>query len=1110
MLRIKVCRTYAEEIREACAVVKSFGTDPDKKMYAFCEDKLTMSLETEIARALGGGTFNVTVSSFSRFIHGSERGGKVLDKEGSVMAVKSILIGCKDELGCFKRSALSPNTPLALYELIAQLKSAKITPGDIKDELAVDAALGGKMRDIAVIFEKYENYIAERGLYDSNSYLALMPEIAERSKGASAMLVGFPSLTRQGVDIVASLAKSMDEVTVFVLGGDNGELYTNELKTQLTREIGDFCIEDSSEIYDPERKKIMGGLFDPTAFTGGREETERIFMYEATDVGDELKHIATIIRREVLGGMRYRDMAVAVGNPSAYSETVSSVFSDYGIPFFIDERKKLSDHPLAKLAVAYVEYLRRRGTEEIFALEKNPYFSPDKKVADKFISFYTRNALTPKSVKSGLNRTLSGENVDEEREIFERERERLNGCFVSPATVGEFAEAIKNLFALLNAEELAANNAARLKELGCASEAAFTEQAYRKTVEVIDSLSDVIGGEKMTAGDFRGILLAGLTATEISVIPQLLDAVYIGDYKECRYLEHRILFAAGLSGEIPFTRSDTAILTDRDLSRLERYDLFIEPKIRIVNKRERENVGAALLSFKDKLYLSRPALTADGKPAPKGRVIEFFSAMFSRNGAPLSAETDVGLRLKAKEDPAFGKALAALEYSAKRPALAEFLSGAGEFRDGIKDDFSIESSFYEAASNADTGTKKTADELLAAADTAIPKELKEAGALTMRGDAISATVLESYFFCPYACFIQHALGAAEKEEGEIKTNEFGSFFHSALEAAVKRIIESGLPEDSETDGIVDEISSELLNDARYSKYSDKEKFRAAFSLAVRELKRVYGEIVKGYRRSGYRPTETEAAFRDGAKHKPIPLDTPLGRKKLVGKIDRIDRCGDLVRIVDYKTGEIHGSDEEFYVGLSLQLYLYMNALISGDAQSGAQMGEQTDEQTNEKLKPGGGLSPNKGLRPGGAYYFPVNDDFTTEGGYVYGFKGKTLAEERSILAADSSLTEGGKSDILGYVFRRTEEGVVPSRKNSSVIDEKTFDDYLRYAIEIAKKGAEEISEGVIVPSPYQGKCKICRYKLACPFDKAEGRERKVTGVCAESFAEEKEDEYADN
>lgn len=56
------------------------------------------------------------------------------------------------------------------------------------------------------------------------------------------------------------------------------------------------------------------------------------------------------------------------------------------------------------------------------------------------------------------------------------------------------------------------------------------------------------GNREMTAAEFEAVLADGLDATDISLIPLKMDAVFVGDITDSRIEKVRVLFAAGMTG----------------------------------------------------------------------------------------------------------------------------------------------------------------------------------------------------------------------------------------------------------------------------------------------------------------------------------------------------------------------------------------------------------------------------------------------------------------------------------------------------------------------------------------------------------------------------------
>ena len=1090
MKRMILCKTYADALKKAGEIAASFGNDLDKKLYVFCEDKLTMSLESEIAKAFGGGTFNVEVVTFSRFIrkNHTEKELNVLDKQSSAMAVKNILLKNADNLSCFKKCAFDPNTASSVFELIAQLKSAAVSPEKLSESSQkTEGVLKGKLSDVAFVYGEYEKYLEERGVYDSNSYLSLLGKILENGsfKGCSAMLVAFGSLTKQGLDIVKLLDKTMENLTSVLLSGDNDDLYTNEVKTLLTREIGGFLVEQSDTVYSPERQILIDRLFRPEALTLPPLPTKNVHVYEASSVEEEMKHIAKIIRREVIAGRRYKDIAVAVGEPSGYFSATERVFGAYGIPFFMDKPEVLSSHPVCKLILCYLDLLRTDfSVENIISFIKNPYVF-DKTSADAFENFVLRNAVTKRGIKNGLK--LSPDNPERFSEgyiLFEKARGLLSSLPKKKANASELSDNVSELLTLLNVEEKSEEFADKLRNTGFFTKAAFTEQAVEKTTKLISDVKEILSDAKINLTDYRNILSSGFGATEISVIPQLYDCVYVGDYKDCKYQTHAILFAAGMGGDVPFCKSDTAILTDKDIVKLEKYDCLVEPKIKIVNKRERENVGAALISFGEKLYVSRPTYSSDGKLLAKGRTFDCFTKLFSNIDGELKVYTERKIARECENNEKLKASMDVLNYNALLPATEEFLSGRVLLEEKLKTDFGAETAFLEALKEISPEKADYAEKLLCKTRLGVANPLKENADLIFRKNRISASVLESYFGCPFACFMQNGLRVKDRQEETVQANEYGTFIHSALEKYVTLLkadidrLDRQITDRASSDRAVKEIIDELKKDYAYSRYLDADKYKAMFDSIEKETCRVAWDQFTSFENSAFRPVATEARFGERGKFPAIKLKTKHGDRNVTGYIDRVDRYGDMIRIIDYKTGKTHEKDEEFYTGNNIQLFLYMNAVLG-----------ETD-------------------KPSGAYYYPVSDKFAADDEFIYALKGKTVADKEVITATELSAESGGNVKVLDANVTFTEGNEVKTRSKSIITDED-FACYIKYAKAVSERGADEIAEGIIAPSPYGGKCEYCKFSAICGIDELSVKERKEQNVTTETIREAMEENDAD-
>ena len=203
-------KTYYSCIDAAAEEISRFSGGLKGNIVVFCEDKLTLSVEEAIVNKLGG-TFNVEVLTFGRYISEKKADTKALSKESAAIAVKKILGNLKPELKALSRLTASPSFAFETSELIAQLKSAKVSPGELlRASTDCRENVRAKISDIALIFNSYENFLKERGLTDQSGVLDVMPSLIkkdEKLKNSDVFIVGFSSVTKQTCEIIKTLEK---------------------------------------------------------------------------------------------------------------------------------------------------------------------------------------------------------------------------------------------------------------------------------------------------------------------------------------------------------------------------------------------------------------------------------------------------------------------------------------------------------------------------------------------------------------------------------------------------------------------------------------------------------------------------------------------------------------------------------------------------------------------------------------------------------------------------------------------------------------------------------------------------------------------------------------
>ncbi len=862
--------------------------------YIFCEDKISLFVERSIMSKFNG-SFNTQVFSFGSFLKGKKSFENALSKEGSAMVIRKLLLSLP--LKCF-----SGNKNLlasSIYDLIILLKSAKVTLADLKNALDNTAGiLKNKLSDVYLIYSAYEEYLKENNLEDQSSILSYLPNIIsqdENIKNANVYLVGFSAFTSQTKEIMKTIFHSAKSVTAILTAGDNPFLFVNEtarlFESLVKQEKFDLeKIETISE-YGKENQIIIDNLFG-AVYGKERRKTAKIHISVASNQHEEIEKVAVKIRELVNKGARYKDFTVSVPSTEQYKNVIHKVFLELGIPYFLDEKKNALSHPLVKLVVSYIDALRfNKERSRLLDFVSNPLICEDKVFLDEFANYL---------YKYNVNYGRINVPFEKDGEKFEPFRKKV--C----ALLENF-----NVFKLLEdlrVEEKIEEFSVWLNSLDMV-ESAINAQCYGYISNILKEINTLLSGVNLSLIDYKNVFLSGVSALELSIIPQYNDAVFIGEYRECALAKSINLFMVGLNGSVPECKNDVSLLTDSDINKLQEIKVLVEPKIQIVNARSREQFGMSLVAFSDKLYLSY----VDGdKNSGKSIAISNVEELFITT--PIFTEE---------------------EFFTVRQGAKNFAKLAREYSLGKNIDMQKASAFYYL--NKDISAK-----ILESVNKELKVSLDLDGGIKLP-TVMSPTTLESFFACPFKAFCSKILRLLEREEGKTTVTNVGNFVHAVLDAFVNRVyIEKtdSVKSFAECDLVSESCAVDVLNLEQFAYLKQGAENKSNYNDLLREVKKHCRTIYERTSKSSFKPFKTEAKIGDKGDFPPISLLN--GKIKVVGTIDRVDVYKDYFRIIDYKTGSISSDIKELYSGNKLQLYLYALA-IKDKTLAGAHYMKLSDE-----------------------------------------------------------------------------------------------------------------------------------------------------------------------
>lgn len=868
----------APTLDDALAVLAKRAAENEargEKNFIFCEDRLTLLAERAVLSRTGG-TFSTEISTFSRFLSGEQR---MLSKQGSVMALSAILASCGD-LKCFRKGSAQ-----AVYETIAQLSASRVNAEMLRQSAAeAEGLLALKLSDLAVLLEKYNDFLTERGLLDENGYLALLPEKISSGalKDKNVFFFAFPSFTAQAREGVRAAIENAASVTgVFIAGRE--EFYTNEGARAFKKIAEEYGEVKSSMVKCSLRGDALalhGGLFSPERFSLGKTKSENIRFFRAEDEAEEYGAVCALIKKYIAEGLRYRDIAVLTDGSGSFA--IEKAFSAYRIPYFSDRKRAFSLHPFCAFALAALEGAAGGGLPDaVDEIASSVYFGGGDNYRNYLLKYGGYRGAYKREIKEG-------EAVKEydRAELCEyRERMiKILSLFPAKGKGALYAGAVRALWELVRGEQITEE----LKTRFSGAEREFLDASPLEGV--LAEVEEVAGAQTFTAREMKTLLENGLAALEISMIPQYSDAVFVGDITDSKFTRAEVLFCTGLTNALPRAQADTAVITDGDLKKLSELSLEIEPAIAVVNARARESFALNLCAFERALYLSLPLRKDDAETA-ESEVLHYVQNLFELPPMP---------------------ELFPYNCSEREPASLQLLALKEDFEAGRENDGRKFSALRAVLENAGEDTER----LLSGGEKQTVSGAKE----LYFAREISPTLLESYFACPYAGFMMRGLRLREREERTVLDTDAGTFVHAVLENVAKEF--NTLATEEACRARAEAVSDELLKGARFQSLFDTK----AGAYTGERLKAESAAVcVAAYRQltgSGFHVSQTEESVA-------IP---ELGIK---GTADRVDRADGYVRVIDYKTGEIDDKAVSYYTGKKLQLQLYLLAASREGKAAGA-------------------------------------------------------------------------------------------------------------------------------------------------------------------------------
>lgn len=1082
-------------------------------------EQYSLQAERSLIAAIGRkGIIETEVLSFRRMAYRvfSEVGGLTfphIDPSSKSMIISGIIDRLGVNLKVFGKAAGQKGFVNTLSTIISEFKRYGVTPEDLEKACSNNESnelLKNKLMELSSIYVEYEAAIKDkfRDADDDLTLLAQKLDMSEQFNGAEIWIDEFSGFTPQEYNVISKLLHKAEQINISLctdcLSDEKAYavmdvFYSIQAAAKklinmaqaaeiaikapvvLNRKIP-WRFENSPEIAHLEKN------LQEYCYNRYKGKTRDISVFASVNIYSEVEEAAREILRLCRDeGFRYRDITVVSGNLDTYRKLVSAVFSEYGIPCFIDNKVCISVNPLVKMILAVFELISGSWSyETVFRYLKTGMTDVSREEIDVLENYVLACGIRGSSwtreedwiFKTELS--LDGaEAEDDERQkaelaVINEIRRKVSSPLLNfrSRTKGrkkavDICTALYDLLCEVGVPERIQQMILLFRSTGRLALAGEYSQVWNAVMGVLDSSVDVLGDELIGMERFGEILELGLNECSIGLIPPSLDQVLVGSVNRSKNHAVKALFVLGANdGSFPSANVKEGILSDNDREALRKVGLELSSDTRTKAFEEQYMVYSTLTTAGCRLRLSYAIADHEGKTLRPSIIISQFKRIFPEineysNIAGNSAGDD-NIELVSSPAPTLEQLAAVMRSSVEGEEVQPMWLDVYRW-------YVLQDDWKEKCRNAFSALSYTSQ--------VGQVDFEKVGRLYGSPVYSSVSQFERYTACPFSYFIRYGLKAKDRKIFTITPPDVGTFMHTVIERFSRRVLEQGRSwrelEKDWCDDALSDIVEELLKKMQGTAMNGSNRFRSLTARLKRVLSRTVWLIVEHVKRSAFEPVGYEMVFGKDGDFPPITLELESGAKiYLTGRVDRIDAFktenGTYLRIVDYKSGSKAFKLSDIYYGIQVQLITYLDAI----------------EQS-------GGIGLERPILPGGMLYMKIDDP-------IIRGKAEITEEEiekaimrqmkmRGLVLADVKLIREMDRQIDGdslIIPARINKGDVLGRSSAATVEQ--FEALRKYTRKLLLGIGEEMMKGDFSINPYKKKnitsCSYCDYAAICQFD----------------------------
>ena len=375
-------------------VIKKSIKYPDRNYIVVVPEQYTMETQKKLVMSHPDkGILNIDVVSFERlaykvFEEVGEENGAVIDDTGKNLIIRHVLEECKGSLSFFGNSTNKMGFVSELKSVVSELLQYDIKPDGLKliresESIRGNRQLYAKLQDISLVYDRFKEYLSNNYI-TSEEILDVLCTVIDKSqliKDSEIIFDGFTGFTPIQYKLMRLFLIKCSRVCVSVTADtrENINVYDGMqnlffMSKDMVLRLHRICDEEHIEV---ERDIILDnvsvsrfsqsqelGFLEKNLFRYNykryEDDVKNIKLFAASTPKEELQYaISQIIVLTRKQGYRYKDIAIVSGDMAAFGTMAGNMLAQNDIPFFVDQKKSVTDNPFVELIRSAIEIVEK-------------------------------------------------------------------------------------------------------------------------------------------------------------------------------------------------------------------------------------------------------------------------------------------------------------------------------------------------------------------------------------------------------------------------------------------------------------------------------------------------------------------------------------------------------------------------------------------------------------------------------------------------------------------------------------------------------------------------------------------------------------------------------